>query len=293
MNNSKLLKILISVNIFLILSLVLLVVVSLEKEKKTIPSQVLGNQEYLKEEVNTQKEIPKEFTVSVCAQSNCVWIPSTGLVSEGYIDENGIYQKVLDIVLPFFEEKYGGKGIAKNRAGSFIYWNEDLIPNLTDIYSKVYEAFKQEKDTKVEILIEDLPSTDGMYSNRYIEIDNSKQKLYAWVDGKVQKEILLSAAKDGYEVYGVFPIVDKGVAPISPSGSYMPYWMAFYYSPKQDSWYGLHSLIWWYDDSGKKVYEPNSNIGIRRSRGCIRMVLEDAKYLYDIYQKGDPILIHE
>ena len=73
----------------------------------------------------------------------------------------------------------------------------------------------------------------------------------------------------------------------------MPYWMAFYYSPKQNTYWGLHALIWWYDENGRKVYEPTSNIGVRRSGGCIRMLVEDAKFLYEIYEKGDPILIHE
>ncbi len=94
-------------------------------------------------------------------------------------------------------------------------------------------------------------------------------------------------------MYGVFPIVDKGEAPIAPTGDYMPYWMAFYYSPKQEAWYGLHGLIWWYDDDGNKEYEPESNIGVRRSGGCIRMLVEDAKYIYDIFEKGDLVLIHE
>ena len=156
-----------------------------------------------------QQEELEDFTVSVCVQNNCVWIPSTGLVTDGYIDENEIYQKVLDVVIPYFEEKYGGKDFVSNRAGGFVYWNEDLRPDMTDICIRVYEAFKNRKDTRVEVLVMDLPSTDGKYARRYIEIDDSRQKLYAWVDGKVQREILLSAAKRGYVVYGVFPIVDK------------------------------------------------------------------------------------
>ena len=97
----------------------------------------------------------------------------------------------------------------------------------------------------------------------------------------------------GFEVYGVFPIIDKGIQPMAPSGHYMPYWMAFYYSPWQNSWYGLHGLVWWYDDSGSKVFENTDYIGVRRSKGCIRMLKDDAKYLYDRYEKGDHILIHE
>ena len=242
------------------------------------------------EELN---EEDKEFYVSVCDRTSCVWISNEKVVKDGIPDENGIYQEVLDQVIPHFEDKYGGKSVAKNRAGSFIYWKEDLIPDFSNIFEEVYNAFLNGENTSVDIHIKDLPGTDGKYADRYIEVDDSKQKLYAWVDGVVVKEINLSAAKEGFQVFGVFPIVDKGIAPIAPGDRYMPYWMAFYYSPKQNSWYGLHALIWWYDEDGKKVFEPETNIGIRRSMGCIRMLIDDAKFLYEIYEKGDPILIHE
>jgi lipoprotein-anchoring transpeptidase ErfK/SrfK len=51
--------------------------------------------------------------------------------------------------------------------------------------------------------------------------------------------------------------------------------------------------VWWYDDNGNVVHENTDYIGVRRSNGCIRMLRDDAKYLYDRYGKGDHILIHE
>ncbi len=257
-------------------------------------TQVVANEEIegLPSEEIKGVEEEKDFTVSVCGSTSCVWISSAGLIKNGVLDENALYQKILDSVIPHFENKYGGKTFAKNRAGSFIYWKEDNIPDLSNIYSDIVNAFREKDATSIQLEVKDLPGTDGTYSNRYIEVDDSKLKLYAWVDGKVVREIKLSPAKKGYQVYGVFPIIDKGLAPIAPTGRYMPYWMAFYYSPKQDSYWGLHALIWWYDENGKKVYEPTTNIGVRRSGGCIRMLVEDAKFLYEIYQKGDPILSH-
>lgn len=274
-------------NIFLF-SLLCLVAFLIFNEKRdsniSIP-EVAGAQSISQEE--------KPFSVSVCDDTSCVWLSSEGLVKDGIVNENVVYQRVLDMVIPHFEKRYGGKTFVKNRAGSFIYWKEDVVPDFSNIFEDVLEAFKSGINTSVYIERKDLPGTDGKYAEKYIEIDNSKQKLYVWINGKVEKEILLSGPRVGYEVYGVFPIVDKGVAPIAPTGRYMPYWMAFYYSPEQNSWFGLHSLIWWYDQNGKKVYEPTTNIGVRRSGGCIRMLLEDAKYIYDIFEKKDPILIHE
>lgn len=278
-------------NIFLfsLLCLLLFNIFNVKKDSNVSIPEVAGAQS--NPIVDTQEEKP--FSISVCDDTSCVWLSSDGLVKEGTVNENAIYQRVLDIVIPHFEKRFGGKTFARNRAGSFIYWKEDIIPDFTNIFEDVLKAFKSGINTSVYIEGKDLPGTDGKYAGRYIEIDNSKQKLYVWINGKVEKEILLSGPRAGYEVYGVFPIVDKGIAPIAPTGRYMPYWMAFYYSPKQNSWYGLHSLIWWYDENGKKVYEPTTNIGVRRSGGCIRMLLEDSKYIYDIFEKKDPILIHE
>lgn len=291
MKERLILKMIVVLNILLVI-LLLIFSIYILKEKdtfKTNISQVAGVQNIPMGE----DEKDKTFSVSVCDSTSCVWISSDGLVKDGVVDENAVYQIVLDTVIPHFEKKYGGKTFIKNRSGGFIYWKEDVIPDLSTVFGDIHLAFKSGSNTAVEIVSKDLPGTDGRYFQKYIEVDDSKQKLYVWVDGKVVKEIHLSAAQSGYQVYGVFPIIDKGVAPIAPGGRYMPYWMAFYYSPKQDSWYGLHALIWWYDENGKKIYEPSTNIGIRRSKGCIRMLLEDAKYLYEIFEKGDKILIHE
>ena len=234
----------------------------------------------------------KEYIVSVCHIENCVYLSSEDVKKDGVLDEGMVYQEVLDKVLPYFETTYGGMATASNEKGSFIYWKSDNIPDLTDIYSEVYRSFKSGLDTNVEIELRDMASTNGKYAQKYIEIDNSRQRLFVWNNGEVEREILLSGPKEGYEVYGVFPIVDKGLSPKAPTGDYMPYWMAFHYSGGQDSWYGLHGLIWWYEN-GTQVFESESNIGVRKSGGCIRMVEEDAKYLYENFQKGDVILIHE
>lgn len=286
MKSPILTKLVTVIDVQLAILLVLILYTGLATPKETnIPTEDVLGAEIVEEN--------PEYTVSVCHTGDCVYIPNTQVQKDGVLDKGMIYQQVLENVISHFEKGYGGKSVASNKDGNFVYWKEDLIPDLSNIYDDVYSAFLSGMDTNVEIQIKDLPSTDGRYASKYIEVDNSRQKLFVWENGNVVKEILLSGPKDGYAVYGVFPIVDKGINPQAPTGSYMPYWMAFYYSPFQDSWYGLHGLIWWYDDNGRAVYEPTSNIGVRRSGGCIRMLEEDAKYLYENFEKGDLILIHE
>ncbi len=285
MKNSDITKLVLFVDVQLVvlLGLVLYNGISTAKEVSINTQDVLGAQDVQE----------SDFSVSVCNMGDCVYIQSPSVMKDGVLDKGLVYQEVLDRVLPFFEKNYGGKALSSNNNGSFLYWKSDVRPDLSNVFDEVYRSFESGQDTNYEIPVKDLPSTDGKYAEKYIEIDNTKQKLYVWKNGVVEKEILLSGPKEGYEVYGVFPIVDKGISPKAPTGDYMPYWMAFYRSTSQDSWYGLHGLIWWYDANGKVVYEPETNIGVRKSGGCIRMVEADAKYLYENFDKGDPILIHE
>lgn len=278
-------KLLVFVDVQLAILLGLILFYGLNNGARPSQNEILG--------VQDDMGVATEYTVSVCHIEDCVHIPSESIMKDGQIDQGLVYQEVLDKVVSHFEKGYGGKGLAASNKGSFVYWKEDTRPDLSTVYDEVYRSFKSGLDTNVEVELKDLPGTDGRYTTKYIEIDNSRQKLYVWRNGAVEKEILLSGPKDGYEVYGVFPVVDKGINPKAPTGDYMPYWMAFYYSGSQDSWYGLHGLIWWYDSNGNAVYEPETNIGVRRSGGCIRMVEEDAKYLYDNFDKGELILIHE
>ena len=253
--------------------------------------QVLAEQSYV------PIPVKEYYDMRICCESICQDIPKEevkNFFEEEKLKKEKVMVYFLEEVIPFFEDSFGKKIVVKNKKGSFSTWNIDKRPDLSMVYKQMLSEL--EKETPPEPIIvkmKDLPGTDGKYSEKYIEIDNSKQKLYYWEKGKVEKIIKLSGPKYGFQVYGVFPIIDKGLAPIAPSGNYMPYWMAFYYSPRQDSWYGLHALIWHYDKNGKKIYESLDNIGKRKSAGCIRMLVEDSKYLYSKMDKGDKILIHE
>lgn len=289
--------------IFLLIILDLILVsgiflISFKDKKQTgeedIHQEVLSEQTYEEEPVIEKK---KFSDIDICCEERCYNLDATDI--EEFFDDEQLNEKrlmsyVLEDIFPFFEKNFGGTTIVKNGKGSFVTWVADKRPELSGLYKDLQNVLKRDVYPD-EILIykKELPGTDGSYAQRYIEIDNSRQKLYYWYKGKVEKIIRLSGPKYGFQVYGVFPIIDKGIAPIAPSGNYMPYWMAFYYSPRQDSWYGLHALIWHYNDDGKRVYESLDNIGKRKSAGCIRMLVEDAKYLYERMEKGERILIHE
>lgn len=218
----------------------------------------------------------------------------SSLLKDGDLDKENFDKYISRKIIPYFEKIFGERELVKNSKGEFYSRKKDILPNYASLYDKIDVAYSSGLvDIRVDIDGYEGPGTDGQYAEKYMEVDNSQQKLYVWKNGKVEKVIGLSGPVYGFQVYGVFPIVDKGRQPIAPGGKYMPYWMAFYYSRKQDSWYGLHGLIWMYKEDGSKWFEPEKNIYTRQSAGCIRMVVADAKYLYENFQKGDLLLIHE
>lgn len=247
------------------------------------------------EVLGVAEEAPLTQDLEICCEVNCLTMTSE--ISKSFFREDKIDSVLLDKyvkenVEPFFEDTSGGRSLVSNKNGEFKSWRNDNRVDLTGLTEKIHAALVNSQSSLI-LEKKNLPGTDGTYAEKYIEVDNSAQKLFVWAAGKVVREINLSGPVYGFQVYGVFPIVDKGIEPIAPGGKRMPYWMAFYHSMKQDSWYGLHALIWWYDSAGNKIYEKLSNIGTRRSAGCIRMLLEDAKYLYENFERGDLVLIHE
>lgn len=239
----------------------------------------------------------KVYSLSICLKDLCRNLFNDdfrSLIIGEELDKYNFEKYIETNVRPYFESKYGQKVVVKNSKGEFLARVEDEVINYDPLFDKVNSAYLAGiNNIKIELDYKITAGTDGKYADKYIEIDNSQQRLYAWEEGDIIKEIALSGPVYGYQVYGVFPIVDKGREPIAPGGKYMPYWMAFYYSKKQDSWYGLHALIWGYNEDGTKWYEPARNIGTRQSAGCIRMMFDDAKWLYENFEKGDLILIHE
>ena len=261
-----------------------------EKEEEVVLSQNLieGKEIVVGDQV---------YSLSICFKGLCRNMFNAdfrSLIIGEELDKYNFEKYIETNVRPYFESKYGKKVVVKNSKGEFLARVEDEVINYDSLFDKVNSAYLAGiNNVKIELDYKITAGTDGKYADKYIEIDNSQQRLYVWEEGDIIKEIALSGPVYGYQVYGVFPIVDKGREPIAPGGKYMPYWMAFYYSKKQDSWYGLHALIWGYNEDGTKWYELARNIGTRQSAGCIRMMFDDAKWLYENFEKGDLILIHE
>lgn len=68
---------------------------------------------------------------------------------------------------------------------------------------------------------------------------------------------------------------------------YMPNWMAI----TPDGGYGIHGLPYWKYSWGN-VYEGENHLGWRVSHGCVRLSLENAKWLYGWAPVGTTVIVH-
>jgi lipoprotein-anchoring transpeptidase ErfK/SrfK len=173
--------------------------------------------------------------------------------------------------------------------------DQEKVAGVADVmgeYSSTVDVRAIADDT---IFVEnvEIPGTDGSYAEKYIEIDDSQQHLYAWEGGELAADYEVSGFFDEYAVYGVFSIKNKSLNAWSPiAEKWMPFWMAYYFDPKQQAWFGIHELVYWTDKDGVYHEESSDSIGNKKSGGCIRLDRGKAEVLYDWVDVGIPVLIH-
>jgi hypothetical protein len=143
---------------------------------------------------------------------------------------------------------------------------------------------KEEQKIEREVPISD-DGTPGMYDGRYIEVNLTKQKLYAY---------------DGYNLVGSYTVSTGKWSTPTPIGTryieskderaysskfnlYMPWWNSL------GGGYGIHELPEW--SSGYK--EGENHLGTPVSHGCIRLGVGPAEFIYNWAPIGTPVFIHK
>ena len=210
-----------------------------------------------------------------------------------------------------FYKKYNGANyILTNKKGQQVtIWGGDIQLNtsalISDIKQQLTAMILKQIPTKKTINIKAklsdlLPNTDGTFANRYLEADGSRQLMFYWENGKY-RTFHMSGAYKYWNPVGIHQFFYKSEKAWSKyRGVWMPYWMAFATDPNQDNaLLGVHGLIYWCPDHKYRcdpdeyIYENKANIGIPRSRGCLRLKDEDILFLYNKIQVGDYIIVHD
>ena len=137
------------------------------------------------------------------------------------------------------------------------------------------------------------PSSEEYVFPYKMEVDLSKQRVYAWQwtgssYSKRVKEMKCSSGKDGTP---------------TPTGTYQSYGGLsgeWYYFKKYNCYakwaYGIvggilfHSITY---NTNKVQVGSESNLGHKASHGCIRLSVENAKWIYDNCPTGTTVVIHD
>lgn len=124
------------------------------------------------------------------------------------------------------------------------------------------------------------PPVSGALEGRWIDIDLSEQRLYAYQDDTIVDSFLVSTGTWQYPTpVGRFAVwIKLRYTDMSGPGYYLPdvpYTMYFYGD------YGIHGTYW------------HDNFGTPMSHGCVNMITEEAGWLFNWSYVGIPVVVHE
>jgi lipoprotein-anchoring transpeptidase ErfK/SrfK len=125
-----------------------------------------------------------------------------------------------------------------------------------------------------------IPQTSSNLSGRWIDIDLSEQRLYAYDGDTLVSSFLVSTGTSAHPtVKGKFAVYVKYVyADMRGPGYYLPdvpYTMYFYQG------YGIHGTYW------------HNNFGTPMSHGCINMLTSEAEWVFNFSKVGTPVIVHD
>jgi lipoprotein-anchoring transpeptidase ErfK/SrfK len=131
----------------------------------------------------------------------------------------------------------------------------------------------------------------GNGAGKKIVVSLSKQTLTMYENGSLVSLRRVSTGKWSTPTPpGSYRTYNKITSAYSKAyGLYMEYWMAF----TADGSMGLHSLPYWKQKNGGRLYEGAAHIGTPVSHGCIRQTLAEAKSLYEWAPIGTPVIIEK
>ena len=155
-------------------------------------------------------------------------------------------------------------------------------------YSKNSEESKELLDDS-SITFSDIPESEIDFTspdNFLIEVNLTQQKVFIHYKDFIIKNFICSGGKQETPTpTGNFKTIQKiyySYVPRFQQAAY--YWTRFYGS------YLFHSVP--YDINGNLLTEELEKIGTPASHGCVRLYLEDAKWIYDKLPLGINVNIH-
>lgn len=166
----------------------------------------------------------------------------------------------------------------------------EIISGFSDIVAKRFDG---EKINTLNAKIDYQPKTDGKLALKYLEIDKSQQTMYVFEEGKLIDKHTVSTGLYYPTPVGEFKILNKALNAYSDIYNvWMPYWMAFYFGPEVQAYFGIHELPYWFS-GGTKITRPREFLGSPHTGGCISLDIGAAKKVYDWADIGTPVYVFD
>lgn len=151
-----------------------------------------------------------------------------------------------------------------------------------DSQNEAKEAVKPDIDTVADRSLKDVSSA----TKWKIDVSISEQKVRIYSGDELSKEWVASTGESNCTPLGSFTIKQKGEWFFSEKYKQGgKWWVAF-----KGNNYLFHSVPM--DRRQNIIPEEAERLGSAVSHGCIRLRVEDAKWLYDNIPEGTPVLIH-
>lgn len=217
-----------------------------------------------------------------------------GLNDSGWITDSRIVLK---------EEK-----VEPGQVGTFVFWS--TAPYEEDVYREYFQpvienvTWMENADFAVDYFVGNITYDEKLqeklkYITRTMRVSEFDIDAARLIDINLSEQKL--QAKIGEEIIYEFPISSGKPSTPTPTGDYsvlykqevrstsyiMPNWMAF-----TTRGHGIHALPSLQYDNGYYWTEALNHIGIPVSHGCVRLLPEDAKTLYEFSPVGTKIHIH-
>ena len=119
-----------------------------------------------------------------------------------------------------------------------------------------------------------------------IAVDLSLQKVFIFYKDRLIKEMICSGGTEEKPTpigeFETYEKIEYSWVPKYNMGAY--YWVRFYYD------YLFHSVP--FDENNEMIMEEYEKLGTPASHGCIRLKLEEAKWLYEMLPLGVKVMIY-
>lgn len=159
-------------------------------------------------------------------------------------------------------------------------------------YALLFRVGGEDPKTAVILPLQGGPSTDGKYAQKYLEVNKTQQRLYAFENGGLKKTYIIGTGLTWETPAGEFKILKKSGTAISYTGGwYMPYYMPI--GTVYGYFFGFHEIPYRINAQGQITARDINTMGSPATGGCIQLYRNDAKELYEWADIGTPVLIRD